>query len=93
MFRGRAEQPLQPSPQVSRLADIRFRLRIVAAKKKNCRRCRERCEIVSITLRHELEAVGEHEVILEGFGVEAQSRGVRLIGGSQHGALCGSHAR
>jgi hypothetical protein len=37
VFRGRAEQSLNATSQVSSFADVRLRLRIISAKEKNCR--------------------------------------------------------
>jgi hypothetical protein len=64
VLRRRAEQPLEASPQVRGFADVRLRLRIVAAEKKNGRRSWNRGPELSIVGRGELKGVGQHQVIL-----------------------------
>jgi hypothetical protein len=52
MFRGRTEQTLQPPAQISSLAYVRFRLRIVPAKQKDSRRSRNRSKYLGIADRN-----------------------------------------
>jgi hypothetical protein len=62
--RGCPKQPLETAAQVSGLADVRLRLRIVAAKEKHRRRWWDCSERFGVTGRDELLAVAEHPVIL-----------------------------
>jgi hypothetical protein len=64
MFRGRAEQPLEPSPQVGSLAYVGFGLWVVSAKEKNCRCGGNYSKRFSVACRNELDARGKHKAIL-----------------------------
>jgi hypothetical protein len=83
VFHGRTEQPLEASPQVRSLADVRLRLRIVAAKKKYSWRCWNHGPDFSITGGHELEAGSQHKAIL--VRIQAAAEVLGLDGG---GAQC-----
>ena len=61
---GGPEEALQAAAQVGSLADIGLGLGIVAAKQKDGRRGRNGGECFRVAIGDELEALGQHEVIL-----------------------------
>jgi len=66
MLGRRAEKPLQTTAQVRGLADVGLGLRIVPAKQENSRRWRHSGEERGVLGRNELEALGKHDLIVEG---------------------------
>jgi hypothetical protein len=64
MFRRKAEQALQATAKVGRLADVWLRLRVVAAEEKDGGRGRGCGEEFGIMLRDELQPFGQHAAIL-----------------------------
>jgi hypothetical protein len=65
VFGRLAQEALQPAAQISGLADVWFRLRIVSAKQKHGWSGRDSSEDCGVTGRDELQAVGEHEAIID----------------------------
>jgi hypothetical protein len=60
------EEPLQTTPEIRALADVRLGLRIVPAEQENSRRWRHSGEERGVLGRNELEALGKHKLIVEG---------------------------